>query len=235
MGARPFNSSALNVSWIPIPEVREKIRGKLIGHRIKYWRQDLNEITESQYLLSRSTEPHALIIGLQPNTYYWVRVMAYNSAGPGPESERFLERTFKLRPQKPPTAVQVFGVNPSTIRVTWRYVAPSVEEEPLTGYKVRWWESDQDISKANDTIVYIGNRLETTITGLTPGNTYFLRVLAFSQGGEGKMSSPAWQFQMGDPAALNASSTLEAAYNLFMLLTATSLMQLALAMRMGLL
>jgi hypothetical protein len=33
--------------------------------------------------------------------------MAYNSAGPGPESERFLERTFKLRPQKPPTAVQV--------------------------------------------------------------------------------------------------------------------------------
>ena len=33
--------------------------------------------------------------------------MAYNAAGPGPESERFLERTFKLRPQKPPTAVQV--------------------------------------------------------------------------------------------------------------------------------
>ena len=38
---------------------------------------------------------------------FQVRVMAYNSAGPGPESERFLERTFKLRPQKPPTAVQV--------------------------------------------------------------------------------------------------------------------------------
>ena len=94
----------------------EKVRGELIGHRIKYWRQDLNEISESQYLLSRSTDPHALIIGLQPNTYYWVRVMAYNSAGPGPESERFLERTFKLRPQKPPTAVNVFPINPSTIR-----------------------------------------------------------------------------------------------------------------------
>ena len=107
MGARPFNSTALNITWTPIPEEREKVRGELIGHRIKYWRQDLNEITESQYLLSRSTDPHALIIGLQPNTYYWVRVMAYNSAGPGPESERFLERTFKLRPQKPPTAVQV--------------------------------------------------------------------------------------------------------------------------------
>ena len=87
--------------------------------------------------------------------------------------------------------------------MTWRYVAPSVLEEPLTGYKVRVWESDKDISQANDTVVYIGNRLEAIIDDLAPGKTYFLRVLAFSQGGEGKMSSPAWQFQMGDPEALN--------------------------------
>lgn len=73
----------------------------------------------------------------------------------------------------------------------------------MTGYKVRVWESDKDISVANDTIVYIGNRLEAIIDDLEPGKTYFLRVLAFSQGGEGKMSSPAWQFQMGDPDALN--------------------------------
>ena len=208
VGARPHNSTAINVTWTPIPNVREKVRGKLIGHRIKYWRQDLDEVTESQYVLSRSTEPTALIIGLLPNTYYWVRVMAYNSAGPGPESERFLERTFKLRPQKPPTAVQVFGINPSTIKVTWRYVAPTVQEEPLTGYHIRVWESDKDISQANDTTVYIGTynfKLEATISDLSPGKTYFLRVLAFSQGGEGKMSSPAWKFQMGDPARLNGA------------------------------
>merc|ERR1712020_464160 len=198
--------TALIITWVAVPDVREKMRGKLIGHRIKYWRKDLNETTESQYLLSRSEKPVALIIGLQPNAYYWVRVMAYNSAGPGPESERFLERTFKLRPQKPPTAVQVYGINPSTIRVTWRYVAPSVLEEPLTGYKVRYWESDKDISVANNTIVYIGNALEAVIDDLTPGKTYFLRVLAFSQGGEGKMSSPAWQFQMGDPDELKAQA-----------------------------
>ena len=58
-----------------------QIRGKLIGHRIKYWRQDLREVEDSQYVLSRSTKNEALIIGLQPNTYYYVRVMAYNSAG----------------------------------------------------------------------------------------------------------------------------------------------------------
>ena len=101
---------------------------------------------------------------------------------------------------------QVYGINPSTIRVTWRYVAPSVLEEPLTGYKVRYWESDKDISVANNTVVYIGNRLEAVIDDLTPGKTYFLRVLAFSQGGEGKMSSPAWQFQMGDPKVFEQST-----------------------------
>ena len=67
MGARPFNSTAIKITWNALPSAREKIRGELIGYRIKYWREDLNEITESQYLLSRSTENHALIIGLQPN------------------------------------------------------------------------------------------------------------------------------------------------------------------------
>jgi len=202
VGARPYNSTAIRVHWNPVPNVRDKIRGKLIGHRIKYWRQDLREVEDSQYVLSRSTKNEALIIGLQPNTYYYVRVMAYNSAGPGPESERFIERTFKMRPQKQPTAVQVIGINPSTIKVTWRYVAPTVQEEPLTGYKIRYWESDKDVSQANSTDVYIGSydfKLEATITDLSPGKTYYLRVLAFSQGGEGKMSSPAWRFQMGDP------------------------------------
>ena len=81
VAVRPHNSTALIVKWNPLPDVREKIRGTLIGHRIKYWQQDLNEVTESQYVLSRDPKPEAVIIGLLPNTYYWVRVMAYNNAG----------------------------------------------------------------------------------------------------------------------------------------------------------
>jgi hypothetical protein len=48
----------------------------------------------------------------------------------------FIERTFRKAPQKPPSSVSVHGVDPSTVRVVWRYVAPSFEEEPLIGYKV---------------------------------------------------------------------------------------------------
>nr|CAD7197031.1 unnamed protein product [Timema douglasi] len=89
VSARSFNSTALNVSWLPIEQTREKIHGRLIGHRLKYWKKDNAEET-AVYYLSRSTQPWALVVGLQPDTYYYVKAMAYNSAGEGPESERFL-------------------------------------------------------------------------------------------------------------------------------------------------
>lgn len=107
------------------------------------------------------------------------------------------ERTYRKAPQKPPSSVHVFGINPSTVRVVWRYVGVTLEEEPIQGYKVRVWESDQDMSRANDTTVLIGNTLEAYVTGLTPGKAYRSRVLAFSNGGDGRMSSPTLYFQMG--------------------------------------
>jgi len=136
----------------------------------------------------------------------FLKAMIYNGAGEGPESERFLERTYRKAPQKPPSAVSVYGVNPSTIRVVWRYVQPSGDEEPLIGYKIRVWESDQDMSTANDTIIPGGSKLEADISNLSPGKRYNLRVLAFSRGGDGRMSSPTHVFQMGDTEAFRSSA-----------------------------
>lgn len=136
--------------------------------QLKYWKKEHNE-EDSVYYLSRTTRPWALIVGLEPDTYYFVKVMAYNAAGEGPESERYLERTYRKAPQKPPSSVQIYGINPSTIKVTWRYIAPSQDEEPVQGYKIRIWEKDQDMSSANDTVVLVGRKLEKYIDNLTPG------------------------------------------------------------------
>ncbi|CAH0562661.1 unnamed protein product [Brassicogethes aeneus] len=204
--AKSYNSTALNVSWVPISPDREQVRGKLIGHRLKYWKKDTNE-QDSVYYLSRTTRPWALIVGLQPDTYYFVKVMAYNAAGEGPESERYLERTYRKAPQKPPSSVFVYPKDPSTVKVVWRYVQPSLEEEPLQGYKIRVWEADQDLATANDTIIPFGAELEGYVYNLTPGKTYKLRVLAYSNGGDGRMSSPEWTFQMGNPRYYRSSAT----------------------------
>lgn len=198
VSALSYNSTSLNVSWQAVRENREHARGKLIGYRIKYWLDGSNE-TDAVFYLSRSIRTWSLIVGLTPDTQYNVKVMAYNSAGAGPESERFLERTYRKAPQNPPSSVQVYQHNPSTVRVSWRYVQASVGEEPLDGYKVRVWEIDQDMETANHTYVATGQELESYVTNLSPGKTYNLRVLAYSKGGDGRMSSPTITFQMGDP------------------------------------
>lgn len=102
--------------------------------------------------------------------------------------------------------MNVVGINPSTIRVTWRYVQPSQDEEPLKGYKIRIWEVDQDMSTADDTIIPTGRKLEAEINNLTPGKRYHMRVLAYSNGGDGRMSSPTHTFQMGDIAAFRSGA-----------------------------
>ena len=203
--AIPFNSTALNVSWAPVDFTREKLRGKLIGHRIKYWRNGHDPQTDSLTLLNRRPENWGLIVALQPDTEYYVTVMAYNDAGSGPEAEPVLQRTYKAAPQRPPTSVNVKARDATSVFVTWRGGATvSSDEEPIIGYKVRYWEADQPIAKAKEVYKYLDEGdLEAVISGLIPGKVYKLRVLAYSWGGDGKMSSPAWEFKMGtgDPPA----------------------------------
>ncbi|UYV67454.1 CNTN3 [Cordylochernes scorpioides] len=134
--AIPHNSTALLVSWSPLELTREKIRGELIGHRIKYWRNGKEPQADSLILLRRGAEPHSLIVGLQPNTEYFVAVMAYNSAGSGVESMPYLARTFKSAPQRAPTSVQVKALSPTSVLVSWRGVLTTSDEEPIVGYKV---------------------------------------------------------------------------------------------------
>ncbi|XP_015912441.1 contactin [Parasteatoda tepidariorum] len=200
--ALAYNSTALNVTWSPLELNREKIRGKLIGHRIKYWQIGKNPEIDSLILLKRGLLNWGLIVGLQPDTEYYVAVMAYNDAGSGVESEPFLARTFKAAPLRPPTNVRVERISPTSVSVSWRGVLPSTEEEPIKGYKVRYWESDQDMTSAKEVYRYLdGNDLEVVVSGLTMGKVYKLRVLAFSNGGDGKMSSPVREFKIGEASA----------------------------------
>lgn len=172
----------------------------MIGHRIKYWRNGHDPETDSLTLLNRGISQWGLIISLQPDTEYYVSVMAYNDAGSGPESEPFLSRTYKAAPQRPPTSVTVKAVDSTSVIVTWRGGSTvTADEEPILGYKVRYWEADQPLAKAKDVYKYLdGGDLEAVISGLVPGKVYKLRVLAYSWGGDGKMSSPAWEFKVGD-------------------------------------
>lgn len=184
------NSTALNVTWSPLTEQEDS--GQLVGYRIRYWPRGKDPQTHSLTNLKRGLQSWGLIVGLQPDTEYHVTVMAYNEAGSGPESESVRIRTFKSAPQRSPTSVNAEFIDDTSVKVTWRGVAHmTTNEEPVLGYKVRYWRFDEPISEARDIMRPLGgDELSLTITDLVPGETYKLRVLAYSSGGDGKMSSP---------------------------------------------
>lgn len=186
-----FNSTALNVTWSPLIDQNDS-SGKLIGFRIRYWPSGKDPQTHSLTNLKRGLENWGIVVGLQPDTEYHVTVMAYNEAGSGPESESFRLRTFKSAPQGAPTSVSAEFLDETSVKVTWRGVAPiTTNEEPVLGYKVRYWRFDEPISAAKEIIKKLGgDELSLVVSDLTQGETYKLRVLAFSSGGDGKMSSP---------------------------------------------
>lgn len=197
--AVPFNSTALNVTWAPLELTREKIRGKLIGHRIKYWKNGKDPQTDALVLLNRGLKSWGLVVGLLPDSEYYIAVMAYNDAGSGPESEPFLARTYKAAPQRPPTSLNITAIDSHSVMVTWRGITTFTNaEEPIIGYKVRYWEADKPIATAIDIIKNLdGGELKAIISDLIPGKVYKLRVLAHSLGGDGKMSSQ-WEFRVGE-------------------------------------
>lgn len=92
----PFNATAVNISWTAMEDTPDQMRGRLRGHRIKYWRRSEPQ-SEALVLLKIGTDPWTLLVGLTNFTEYWVSVMAYNLAGNGPESEPVVARTFRSR------------------------------------------------------------------------------------------------------------------------------------------
>lgn len=61
----------------------------------------------------------------------------------------YTERTYRKAPSNPPTSVFVKGINPSTIKVVWRYVTPNNDEEPVKGFKVSELFIHKDREKFN--------------------------------------------------------------------------------------
>jgi hypothetical protein len=212
----PFNSTAILVSWDPIPEDDFSIlQGKLLGYVVRYWRYDVEEnqnYWRKRFLGQRSS---AIIIGLEPDTVYFVRVYVFNSAGEGVESELFSHRTFRMAPQTPPQYVKVYqperpkdkkvllsdGREMYRLVVEWKGVSTDNNEEPLEGYYIKVWEYYQRIEDAK-VFHAPANAFKTSIDNIFKNRNYRLRVQGWSVGGEGKISSPLKEFRIDNDGRL---------------------------------
>lgn len=195
-----INSTALWVTWDPMDNTREKAKGVIKGYRItiniEIVDDDTNEISFKKVVTSyyHGQMSGNQVIGLEPNTDYWVTVEMFNSAGLSNPSERQRLSTCLGAPILYPEFVTISSHGPDSVYVEWRGVSTGLYEETLWGYKMRYWLQGDNIRTANDTIT--GKETQGVIYGIQRGYVYSLRVLGFSKGGDGKMS-PTKYFTLG--------------------------------------
>ncbi|MDP9221023.1 MAG: DUF4082 domain-containing protein, partial [Actinomycetota bacterium] len=118
--------------------------------------------------------------GLTPATTYYYRVVATNAAGSSPPSAVVSAQTTPNAPAAP-TGVTALAVNQTRVDVTWTDVSGA------TGYQV---ERSPDGSTGWSLVGTAGSGLGgVSDLGVTPGGTYFYRVLATNSGGTSPSSS----------------------------------------------
>jgi hypothetical protein len=212
----PYNSTAILVHWDPIPEDDFSIlQGKLLGYLVRYWRFDQEENMNYWTKKFPGQRSSAIIIGLEPDTVYFVRAKVYNSAGESVESELFSHRTFRSAPLTFPQFVKIYQPERPKDRkiilpdrremyrliIEWKGVSTGNNEEPIEGYMIKIWEYYQSIRNA--TIFYApADADKTQIDNIFKHRNYRLRVQGWSLGGEGKLSNPIREFRIDNDGRL---------------------------------
>jgi len=126
--------------------------------------------------------------GLQPGTNYWVRVLSQNASGNS--SWVTVSSSTLVGPPGAPTGLSPANITPTAMDVSW--TAPSNVGGPnggLTGWQLDY-SLDSSFASGVTTITDSGTWAATThLSGLLPGNTYYIRVRAESAGGYGPNSA----------------------------------------------
>ena len=161
----------LTLDWTPVPHAT--------GYKVQ-WKSGAQTFTRAARrnrvatLDSGSTARHS-ISGLTNGIAYTVRVIATRSgASNGTPSEEVTETP----PIQPPAQVQGLTVTPGNGRLTlgWTPVPDA------TGYKVQWKSGAQSFANAasdnRQATLYSGSTTRHSISGLTNGTAYAVRVFA---------------------------------------------------------
>ncbi|KAH3788133.1 hypothetical protein DPMN_166264 [Dreissena polymorpha] len=188
------NLSSVLVTWDPIPDEREHIKGRIGGYTIQYYWNNLGcsplkgcAVTNLRNRNIYGQASEVLLIDLEINSEFFFRMQVFNSAGRGPKGEWRRGETSKNAPLNYPRFVTVTSHGPNSVLVTWQGIMTTKNEEIITGYKVKWWLVQSDIRHANETTTEL---LDTSavLHRLQQESVYQLRVQGVSAGGDGAMS-----------------------------------------------
>ena len=188
--------STLTVTWTKV------VCDELLGYKI-YYNTVNNPATATQFAIVDPTVKKVTIIGLNPNTNYYVWVSAYNSAGESALTSHVLATgktmfadTDLIAPEAP-SNVKATVLSDYSVKVTWTKSYSST----VMGYLVYYSTG----SLASNAKLYATTGADTntvTLAGLEPGTTYYIWVAAYGEGGMSLLTNSVRAIVMttGDPA-----------------------------------
>ena len=188
------SGSSLSVSWTAPTNNGTAIT----GYDLRYQRTSASSWTSHDFT---GTGTSTTITGLTAGVMYRVQVRAGNAAGKGDYSP-WGSGTPDEVPGRPaaPTVTVASG---SSLRVSW--TAPANDGTAIKEYDVQYKRTSASGWADHD---FTGTGRSTTITGLTPGVTYHVKVRAGNDAGKGSYSPSATgtpNAKPGRPAAPSVS------------------------------
>lgn len=176
VNAEALSAFEMKVSWEAVQQ--QQVTGILRGYEIRYWRQHEREAAADR-VRTAGLETSARVGGLRPSTLYHVVVLAYNSAGTGPQSPRTTLTTRKPPPNRPPANVS-WRTDASWVTVRWDPVTAKDNESAVLGYKVLYKHEGQSALKI------LENGHTSVRLPLPKDNGYVvLEVRTWGEGGDG--------------------------------------------------
>ncbi|XP_034257103.1 neogenin [Thrips palmi] len=142
-----------------------------------------------RYKYFNSTDLNCMIDDLKPHTQYEFTVKVVKGRRQSPWSMVVFNTTFEYAPASAPRDLTVVGVDnhPSSVNLNWQ--PPRQPNGEITGYTVYY--TTDSTQRDRDWIAesVMGDKMTTTIKGLTPSTTYFFKIQARNIKGPGPFSS----------------------------------------------
>ncbi|XP_041965328.1 protogenin B [Alosa sapidissima] len=165
------------VSWRPLSV--KVSRGCILSYRLSFRTAPDDQVTVLE--LPGDNVTQHLLQDLQPDTIYLVRIAAATRVGWSQPSAWSSHRTPKTSSSTVPLApvLQLHSINCTSISVRWH---PSPGSAVALGYRLFYHEEGQPEGGSHQ---LPAEDQQYTITGLGPREKYHVKLLAFSQNGDG--------------------------------------------------
>lgn len=186
---REVKERTVTVRWTPVFDGGKPITSYRIDLKNKQASWDTAVITKvSDPALTQLT-----LVDLRPAKTYNLRMFATNSVGMSEASNVLTVTTKEAAPEGPPLDMELEGLTPHSIKVTWKPPRPDLRNGVLQSYSISYREYDpsgRQFKKWHHLSVTARRELESVIlSNLKPSTKYGVLVQAKTNAGIGPAST----------------------------------------------